>query len=69
LLLLRLTDETGGVPRRAVSQLQTLEQDDVALPAFDEVIRDAAADDAAADDDDLLRAGTGMGSLATFADC
>ena len=48
----QLTDETGGMPCRAVSQLQTLEQDDVALPALDEVIGDAAADDAAADDDD-----------------
>jgi hypothetical protein len=35
-----------------VSQLQTLEQNDVALPAFNEVICNAAADDAAADDDD-----------------
>ena len=48
----KLPDESRRVPRRAMRQLQPLEQDDVALAALREVIRDAAADDAAADDDD-----------------
>jgi hypothetical protein len=45
------------MPRRAVRELQPLEQRDVALAALGEVVRDAAADDAAADDDDAALCG------------
>ena len=48
----QLPDETGGVPRGAVRELQALEEHHVVHPALGEVIRDAAADRAAADDDD-----------------
>jgi hypothetical protein len=48
----KLPDQSRRVPRRAVRELQALEQHDVANAALREVIRDAAADDAAADDDD-----------------
>ena len=48
----QLSDQSRGVPRRAVRQLQALQQHHVALAALGEVVGDAAADRAAADDDD-----------------
>src|SRR5262249_9403572 len=48
----QLAYQSRRVPCRAMRELQALEQHNVALAAFCEVVRDAAADDAAADDDD-----------------
>src|SRR5438552_283933 len=53
----QLADQAGSVPRRAVRELQPLEQHDIALAALGEVIGDAAADHAAADDDDAAPTG------------
>ena len=45
------------MPRRAMGELQPLEQHDLALAPLGQVIGDAAADDAAADDDNAAPRG------------
>src|SRR4029077_4304870 len=49
----QLSDEAGGVPGRAASELPALEQKHVGDAHFAEMIGHGAADDAAADNDDL----------------
>src|SRR5258708_7144168 len=59
----QLADQSGGVPCRAVGELQPLEQHDIALTALGQVIGDAAADDTTAYDDDAALLGNSHANI------